>query len=147
MFDRTLHPYRAAKLGLAAVRLESLTPMALYILRKRVEEVLELHDALMVAYALGIWDLPGLLRFRYNSDDLQWIAPPLVEDYVETTWLGAPRIQGLVDGLHRCTAAREIGLQQVYAIVAANVPYPLVPLPVHWADVMKYEDRDPPTRT
>ena len=28
--------------------------MALYILRKRVEEVLELHDALMVAYALGM---------------------------------------------------------------------------------------------
>ncbi len=120
IYDRTLHPYRAAELKLAAVRLEALTPMALYILRKRVDEVIELHDALMVAYALGIWDLPGLLRFRYNSDDLQWIAPPLVEDYVETMWPGTPRILGLVDGLHRCTAAREIGLQQVHAIVAAK---------------------------
>ena len=118
--------------------------MALYVLRSRLDEVLQLHDALMATHCFGIWDLPGLLRFRYNSERIQTIAPPVVEDYVDTACSGSPRLMGLVDGLHRCFAARESGLTRARAIVASDVPYPLVPLPVNWADVRTYVDRDPP---
>lgn len=144
LYDRTIQPYRQAKIQLGLVDLSALSPMALYVLRSRLEEVLELHDALMVAYCLGIWDLPGLLEFRYNSKDVQRIAPPIVEDYVETAWPNNPRLMGLMDGLHRCAAARNVGLSRARVIVASDVPFPLVPLPADWAEIRTYEDRNPP---
>lgn len=143
-YDRTIHPYYHAKIQLQLVSLDDITPMALYVLRNRLEEVLELHDALMATYCLSIWDIPGLLEFRYNSEEVQRLAPPIIENYVEPLWPHSPQILGLVDGLHRCSTARTVGLSKVRAIVAANVPYPLVPLPADWRDIRVYEDHDPP---
>lgn len=144
LYDRTTHPYQHARIQLGLVDLDALSPMALYVLRGRLEEVLELHDVMMVTYCLGIWDVPGLLEFRYNSEEVQRLAPPVVEEYVETAWPGNPRLMGLVDGLHRCIAARNVGLSRVRAVVASDVPYPLVPLPVHWRDIRTYDDCNPP---
>lgn len=144
LYDRAIRPYSHAKIQFVLVDLDALSPMALYVLRSRLEEVLELHDALMVTYCLGIWDLPGLLEFRYNSEEVQRLAPPVVEEYVETAWPGNPRLMGLVDGLHRCIAARDAGLSRVRAVVASDVPYPLMPLPVHWDEVRTYDDYNPP---
>lgn len=144
LYNRAIHPYRHAKLELRLVDLDALSPLALYVLRNRLEDVLELHDALMVTYCVGIWDLPGLLEFRYNSEEVQRIAPPIVEKYVETAYPGNPQLMGLVDGLHRCTAARNAGLSGVRAVVTSDVPYPLVPLPVNWAEIRTYEDHNLP---
>lgn len=146
LYDRAIHPYRHAKIQLGLVDLDALSPMALYVLRSRLEEVLELHDALMVTYCLGIWDLPGLLKFRYNSEEVQRLAPPIVEEYIETAWPGKPQLMGLVDGLHRCVAARGAGLSRVSAVVVSDVPYPLVPLPVHWDEIRTYDDYNRPPR-
>lgn len=144
LYDRHTHPYLNANIGLKLLDLDAMTPMALYVLRSRLEEVLELHDALMIAYCVGIWDLPGMLEFRYNSEEVQRLAPPIVEDYVETEWPDKPRILGLIDGLHRCVAARNAGLSAVRTVVARDVPYPLVPLPADWKQVQVYEGHKPP---
>lgn len=144
LYDRSLQPYRSARLQCRSVDLDVLSPMALYVLKNRQDEVLELHDALMVNYGLGIWDLSGLLEFRYNSEDVQTIAPLMVEEYVEKDWPGSSQVMGLVDGLHRCMVARSTGLTKVNAVIASDVPFPLVPLPVAWADVHTYDSKVPP---
>jgi HD superfamily phosphodiesterase len=144
LYDKAMHPYQQARVRLELVDLNGISPMALYTMRNRLEEVLELHDALMVTYCLGIWDLPGLLEFRYNSAEIQRIAPPIVEEYTEAGRPGNTPLRGLMDGLHRCSTARAMGLSKVRAIVASDVPYPLMPLPVDWAEIQTYEDRHPP---
>jgi hypothetical protein len=146
LYDRAIHPYRGAMLESRLVDLDALSPMALYVMRNRLEEVLELHDALMVTYCLGIWDLPGLLEFRYNSAEVQIISPPIVEKYVETAHPDNPHLMGLLDGLHRCSVARDTRLSRVRAIVASDVPFPLVPLPVDWEEIRTYENHNPPAR-
>lgn len=146
LYDKTIHPYQHARLQSRLVDLDALTPMSLYVMRSRLEEVLELHDAMMMTYCFGIWDLSGLLEFRYNSPEVQRIGPPIVEDYVELAHPGNPRLMGLLDGLHRCCAARKAGLSSVRAVVASGVPFPLVPLPVDWKEIRTYESHNPPPR-
>jgi hypothetical protein len=143
--DNSIKPFQQAEIQLKRIDLNTVFPMALYVINHRVDECIELFDALMVKYALGLWDLPGLLEFKYNSAETQRIAPPLVESYFESTGSnGHKHILGLVDGLHRCTAARNCGNDWIRAIVASNVPYPLVPMPVEWESVRQY-DSPPPT--
>jgi hypothetical protein len=143
--DNSIKPFRQADIQIKGIDLNTVFPMALYVISHRVEECIELFDALMVKYALGLWDLPGLLEFKYNSAETQRIAPPLIERYNETAGFnGHNHLLGLVDGLHRCTAARNCGNERIRAIVASNVPYPLVPLPVGGESVRQY-DSPPPT--
>lgn len=141
--DRSIYPYKAARLRPEIAEINKLRPLALYVLENRLDEVLELHDALMVQYCFGLWDLPGWMEFRYNSPRRQVIAPPLVEEYVEDKAFSRRRsVAALVDGLHRCMAARRRGLGRIRAIVASGVPYPLVPLPVQWPKVKVVRKRD-----
>lgn len=143
--DNSIKPFQQAKMQLKQIDLNAVFAMALYVIRHRVTECLELFDAFMIKYALGLWDLPGLLEFKYNSAATQRIAPPLIESYFETAGSnGQNHILGLVDGLHRCTAARNTGNDRIRAMVVSNVSYPLVPLPVEWESVRQY-DSPPPT--
>ena len=141
--DSSIYPYQTAGLRSEMADINRLSPLALYVLENRVDEVLELHDALMVQYCFALWDLPGWMEFRYNSPNRQIIAPPLVEDYVENKAFPGPRsVAGLVDGLHRCMAARAIGAEKIRALVAADVHFPLVPLPAEWSDVQVVRKRN-----
>lgn len=142
LYDRSLHPYQAAEIASELVNLNDVSPMALYVLSSRVAEVIELHDALMIQYGFGIWDLPGLLEFRYNTAKSQILAPPVIEEYRETHWPDAPIIKGLVDGLHRCTAARQVGVSRIRASFTSNVPLPLVPLPAEWSEVQAHSQNE-----
>lgn len=141
--DGSIYPYKAARLRPEMAEINKLRPLALYVLENRLDEVLELHDALMVQYCFGLWDLPGWMEFRYNAPERQMIAPPLVEEYVEKEAFSSPRpVAGLVDGLHRCMAVRRGGLGRIRAIVASGVPYPLVPLPAEWRKVKVVRKRN-----
>jgi len=141
--DASIHPYEAARVRSEIAEINELSPLALYVLENRLDEVLELHDALMVQYCCGLWDLPGWMQFRYNAPERQAIAPPLVEEYTEAKAFAHPRrVAGLVDGLHRCKAARRTGVRQIRVLVASDVPYPLVPLPATWPDVQVVRKRN-----
>lgn len=143
--DNALKPYETADLSLRTVDLEAVSPMALYVMKSRLDENRELYDAMMAKYSLGLWDLPGLLQFKYCSDGIQSIAPPVVESYVETAYPGEPtRVLGILDGLHRCTLARDSGMQSVKVVCVSDVPYPPLPISVDWDAIRQY-DKTPPT--
>lgn len=135
-YDRSIRPYQTAEIRSEIMDIEALTPLGLYVLENRLEQVRQLHDALMTRYCLGLWDMPGRMQFRYNSPMIETIAPPIVEQYVEEKAYSTPRrLSGIVDGLHRCVAARNLGIRRIRVLIACGVPYPLVPLPVAWEDV------------
>lgn len=137
--DRSIKPYETADLRLEVIDISAVTPMALYVVRHRLEECLELYDVLMKKYALGLWDLPGLMEFRFNTID-QRIAPPIIESYAETNNLAEPRqVLGLLDGLHRCTTARRNQAGRIRVVFVEHVLFPLVPLPVEWRLVNEYD--------
>jgi hypothetical protein len=70
------------------------------------------------------------------------MAPPVIARYVETMGDIKGEVWGLVDGLHRCTAAREMGISHIRAVVLSEIPpqFPLVPLPLEWRDVRVVTD-------
>ena len=47
--------------------------------------------------------------------------------------------KGRVDGLHRCTVSRELGVTRIYALFTRRAKYPLVPLPTEWKQVRVYD--------
>ena len=108
------------------------------VLDDQVQLIAKLSDALMHWYYLSLWDIPGLLYFRFAGEELGCVAPPLVERYTETARPNHPLLNGLVDGMHRVTAARAKGFESIRMIVISGTPYPLVPLPVKWEDVHTY---------
>jgi len=135
-------PYQRANASLKVIRLDDLSPMSLYVIKKRIEESIELHDAMMIHLGVGLWDMPGLITFQYKTEGQQKIAPPLVEAYTEQD-CGKPfEVLGLVDGLHRCTAAKHLGLKEIKAIFLSKVDAPLVPLPVKWSEITQYSSTD-----
>jgi hypothetical protein len=94
----------------------------------------------MAKFAFGLWDLPGLLHYRYNSSKVRKIAPPIIEVYDEKDKPSQSPVWGLVDGLHRFIVAQKLGYDQVRALVALKVKYPLVPLPVEWDEIQEYQE-------
>jgi len=146
LIDNTdILPYQQAKISIELIDIDSIHPMALYVLRNRLEEILELHDAMLVSLGMSLFDLPGLLDFRYNSSEVQTIAPPLVEEYFEERYSDTPsKIRGLVDGLHRVYTAKRLGMRRIRVILISEVRYPLVPVPVEWEDITIY-NFPPPT--
>ncbi len=145
-YDKQLLPYRTATVDSQVVSLDDITPMALYVMKKRLDETIELYDAMMVTYGLSLFDLAGLLTFCYNDLDRQTIGPPLLERYHEShpRAIQKGNVIGLVDGLHRCYSARRLGFKQVRAVGISSVSYPLVPLPARWDLVQVYDQPPPP---
>lgn len=141
--DPTIIPYRNAHIKSKVWSLSQINPMALYVLEERLQETLELYDALMIAYGINLFDLPSLLEFSYNGMDAQVIAAPVIEQYEETDSLPRRVVAGLVDGLHRCQVARDLGLTHIRAITVSGVPFPLVPLPASWHEVITYNEIPP----
>ena len=138
LYNPDIHPYQQAEISTSLIDINSVQPMALYLLRNRLEETLELHAALIYHFGLSLFDLPGLLDFRYNSSKIT-IAPPLVEVYYEDhEHKKKEKILGLVDGLHRMYAAKHLDVKRVRVILISNVRFPLVPLPVRWEQVKLY---------
>lgn len=134
--DRNVFPYSTASIESSLVSIGDLTPMALYVMQHRLDETLELESAMVLGLHQTLFDLPGLLCFRFNNADIQHITAPLVERYRENP--GDEPILGLVDGLHRCFTARQLGALHMRTTIISNVPFPLVPQPTIWESVRIY---------
>lgn len=144
MGDRSLFPYRDATVGLVPMRQADLVPIATYMLNERLAATLELFDAFMSRFCFGLFDLAGLMKFRYNSSDIQVIAPPVVETHNGAVSGDSGNVNMLVDGLHRFVTAKRVGLDQVRVLQTGEVPYPLIALPVAWDSVVEYHEPPPP---
>ena len=135
-----LLPYRHAIMESAILRFAEANPIARYAQVVRVEKAVKLYDIFMAAYCISLWDLAGIVYFRYNSEHkIRRIAPPIVETYMETQ-VGIPRqVHAIVDGLHRCLAARRIGFESIRTVRIIEAAYPLMALPVGWDEVQECE--------
>lgn len=146
--DRSLFPYAGAHIESRLLPLKDLSPLSRYVLKPQIELHKVIREALFANYALDVFDLAGIAEFTLPDRQIR-IAPPIIECYQETQGSIKGIIWGLVDGLHRCCAARELGITHIRVVVISNIApqFPLVPLPVQWQDVESVTQVPPQKRT
>lgn len=135
--DASLYPYQEATIESRLVEIDSLYPLAYYVLTSQLEIGNQLRQRFLTHYALDPFDLSGIVEFTNRSTECL-LAPPIVEVYIEQEdSLRDKEVRALVDGLHRCVNAKRLGFSRIRALVISNIPehLPLVPLPLRWADV------------
>jgi len=148
--DREIRPYEKANISCSLLAISTLAPLANYVMKDRLEEVKELHLAFMVTHCFGLWDLPGLVRFKYNSESEQVLAPPIVEIHEKRDvrrnnkrYAKGELDYVLIDGLHRAMAAEKNSLRQLRAVVISGVDYPPMAFAKDWGGTKKY--KNPPS--
>ena len=130
-------PYRDATLEIVqAMEPEALSPAQNYVLTRGVDKILELRTALL-REELDIFALNGGV-FVMTSDDPDAripLIPPVVEKWREG---GGGTVLLINDGIHRCYAARSLGLP-ISVVMVSNVPeqYPYYALALQggWSKV------------
>jgi len=134
--DPEFFPYESATIESRLVELDKISPLAKYVLSSQVELQKNIYNSLIENFALDIYSLAGIIEFTFRGKSIR-LAPPIIEIYTETVGEYAGEVIALVDGLHRCTAARALGLSHIRAVVISNIDpaFPLVPLPLKWKDV------------
>lgn len=134
--DPTLFPYASAEISSKLISIETLNPLSFYVLKSQIEFQQHIHQSLMNKYALDIFNLSGVIEFNLDKLPIT-LAPPIVERYKETTGKIKGHIYALVDGLHRCYTAKQLGLKSIRVILITNVApqFPLVPLPLAWEQI------------
>jgi len=133
--DPTILPYETSKIEIVAVGLDRLSPLAYYVLRRQLTFANTLRASLIAADNVDPWSLWSLVEFELAGETRR-VSPPVVEVmYESNNGGGLSRHLGIVDGLHRCYAAREAGLSTMVVVVVHNPRYPLACLPLTWADV------------
>lgn len=144
--DPSIKPYKNAEIKMRTELISSLSPLALYVICENLDRQKNTAFQLMNQYALGLWDLSGWISFRIDHGSSIEMIPPLVEFYEERDdELSRRMVSGIVDGLHRITAAKEQGIRQTNVVEISNVPWPLPPLPVDWSEV-RVLDTVPPKK-
>jgi len=146
LYDRKIRPYEHANLAASLLEIENLAPLSNYVMKDRLEEVEELHHAFMVTFCFSLWDLPGLVRFRYNNKCEQVLAPPVVEIHEkqiarkDTKRFARGQLDHvLIDGLHRAEGAVKNSLHQLRAVVISAVDLPPMAISRDWARTPVYE--------
>ena len=144
-------PYEKANMLCSLQEIKSLAPLSSYIMKDRLEEVEELHHAFMVTFCFGLWDLPGLVMFKYNNKAEQVLAPPIVEIHEKAVarknrelFTKGELDNVLIDGLHRAMAAEKNSLRRLRAVVISSVKYPPMAVAKDWGAAKVYEREDPP---
>lgn len=126
--DSELRPYAEADIRLEPVRLDTLVPLAKYVLDSELQQIRTL-DRMLSSHDVDVFDLTFGMVW---PDEERPLAPPIVEEW---------RSEGLllVDGLHRAWVAREGGRATITCAVIRGASVPLVPLPVGWDEVKIFE--------
>jgi len=128
-----VRPYQNCEIRVTDVKLDDLWPLALYVLRDKLQFAVDLRQSLL-AHGVDPWGLPSIVEFDQDGGHHR-IAPPVIEVSPETD-CGCPRpLLAIVDGLHRCFAARARGLETITVVLIAGAAYPLICRPVAWSEV------------
>lgn len=140
--DPTVKPYAEAQIRARRLRIADLRPTAYYALDGQLDGHRYLQRALEREYALSLFDLSGALDYTVG-DRLYRMGPPLVETYFEAA--EGRVVSAIVDGLHRIMLARSLGHETIWAIEITGIPpqFPLVPLPLAWADIRTMDSVPP----
>jgi hypothetical protein len=139
--DSSVKIYEHTLIQARRLTIANLSPLSLYTLRPRMMELLQLFWSLQ-ARGQNMFDLIGIMDYDVGGPTHRLI-PPIIETYQEPTtnkWTSA-----IIDGLHRVSVARALGLKELWTINITRVPSTLPPiaLPVSWEDVVTYEDVPP----
>jgi hypothetical protein len=134
--DRSLLPYMTARIESQVICIQDIAPLSKYALSGLIELHKRIHEVLFRSYGLDFLDLAGVIEFEWGDQVIR-LGPPIVERYIERQGNMVGDTWALVDGLHRCLAAQQIGLSHLRVAVLSDVPasYPLVPLPLSWNEV------------
>lgn len=135
------HPLRLSTVTLEAVSLDKLHPCALYVLRSQLTITRRLREAFLTQEIdiLNLDKKRTIIDYHWGEQQNCIIAPPLVEISQDDggIWI-------VVDGLHRVTTAKELGLATITVAKVENTAASIPALPVSW-DEVKYCDAVPPT--
>lgn len=136
--DPTLFPYSGATIKSVILPITKLNPTSYYVLDSQIELHKKISQNLVQNYALDIFNLSGIIEFYLNGEHYK-LAPLIVELYKETSGEIKGEVYALVDGLHRCYTAKQLGLTHIRAVLISDIApqFPLVPLPLKWTDVKK----------
>ena len=145
--DPRLNPYKDAVIESRIVKIDELFPTAYYISMIDLRKVERLYKNLLNQYALSIFDLSDIIEVSQTLSKKRTYrvrtSPPIVEIYTETQGeYKGKTVLALVDGLHRCFLAKQLGLEEIRVVTISALPghLPLVPLPLSWNDVKIYDD-------
>lgn len=130
-----LRPYWEADITLCSLAVETLLPLAKYVLQNNLVQLERVQEALL-AQGLDVLQLPGRVEIISGSERIV-VAPPVVEE-----WPSEGRL--VVDGLHRIWLARRQGVEHVTCVLIRKASMPLVPLPVGWNEVREYSPGNHP---
>lgn len=145
---RNVHPYEAARVCLATVSKDQVTPIAHYALIERLEAMDELNSVLARNLGICLWDLPGLAELSRPNGEKMLIAPPITEihgredmDRSRRPLVGQERV--LIDGLHRVWLAGRVPTQRMRVIELSNVEYLPIAFSTTWGALREYDDPPP----
>lgn len=143
--SRKIRPYEKASISCSLSPIKTLSSLSNYVMEDRLKEVEELHHAFMVTFCFGLWDLPGIVEFKYNNESAQVLAPPIVEVHEKSFVRKEPAryVKGktdyvLIDGLHRAMVAEKNSLCHLRAVVIAGVDYPPMAFAKDWGNAKEY---------
>jgi hypothetical protein len=134
LLDPSLRPYENARIEITRRRISELSPIASYVLDPQLDLLRRIHATLASRYALSLFDLSGLIEFDLDGQHYS-LAPPVVERYDEPAL--STEVSVIVDGLHRVSLARALGIRELWVVDISDVPadFPVPALPLHWDDV------------
>jgi hypothetical protein len=128
-YNPDLRPYNSSEISIQQMAVETLTPLAKYVLKENLEYLEQLRADMLIE-GLDIFQLSG--RVEAISDLKRvLIAPPVIEEWPDEGHL-------IVDGLHRFWLARKYGIHLVTCVLIRKVSLPLVPLPAQWDEIQEY---------
>ncbi|MDD3647301.1 MAG: hypothetical protein PHS44_02260 [Candidatus Dojkabacteria bacterium] len=139
-------PYRPSSIELSQVRVADLCPAAYYVLRSNLARTNVTRNALLEKGIdiLALTEKNALISYKANhgpgaSSKVVSIYPMIVE--VSPFDAGNPLI--IVDGLHRISLARILGIEVVTVLLIRNAACPLQPMPLTWNQVSVWETVPP----
>lgn len=140
--DDSLFPYAKATIRPRKVKINDLRPTAYYALNGQLTGHVTLYEALLTCYALSLFELTGMIEYTHKGQTFR-MSPPIIETYHEPT--ENQPVSAIVDGLHRILLASQLGLDSLWVVEVSDVSpqFPLVPLPLTWADVTLCDDVPP----
>ena len=136
--DKKLKIYEHARIRPRKYHLKDLSPTALYVLHSHLEQQKNMFQYLKTQ-GQNLFELTGFMDYRSNGQ-LYRLAAPIVEKYIEPTT--GQEVAVIIDGLHRLSTARRLGIDEVWVIEISKLPtqLPPTPLPVTWDDVVPMDD-------
>jgi len=127
--DGRIPLYKDAEISVKSFDPEDLYPTAKYVLTANLQFVSTMREELLNSDGV---DILGLNQIFANH--IYVVAPPVVEI--------SDGVPAIVDGLHRCSLARNLGEKiSVIFVNGVDSRYPIISIPIGWEEVVEYQTK------